>query len=454
MLTAAMVPGGYKIRGYEVDITCIMTNKCAYGAYRGVGQPISNMVRERLIDIAAEKLGIDRIEIRKKNLIKKSEFPYRQVTGTILDPGSYIESLEKAAEMLDVAKWEAEQKKALAEGRYIGIGMCVMSEASTPNSFFLRRQGIQYMRGYESASVTIDPTGKVSVALGVSPQGQSHETIFAQIVADELGVGIDDVTVIHGDTSLTPYGFGTFGSRSTGTAGSAAMLAAKKVKEKTLRIAAAMLEAPEVDLEIVDAKVQVKGVPQKALTLKEVARAAYMNASFFIPGLEPGLSADHTFEGENMPFPNSTHMVALEVEAGTGEVKILKYVIVEDCGVVINPKSVEGQIHGATAHGIGGTLYEELVYDENGQLLTSTFMDYLVPTALEIPEMEVGHIVTPTPVNPLGAKAAGEAGTSACPAAIMNAVADALKPLGVKVTEMPLTPSRVWAMIDRARRAA
>lgn len=453
MLAAAMVPGGYKVRGYEVDVNCIMTNKCPYGAYRGFGQPKSNMARERLIDIAAEKLGIDRIEIRKKNLIKKSEFPYRQVTGTVLDPGSYIESLEKAAAMMDVGKWEEEKTKRRAQGSYVGIGMCVMSEASTPNSYFLRRQGIHYMRGYESASVTIDPVGKVQVAVGVSPQGQSHETIFAQIVADELGVGVDDVTVIHGDTSLTPYGFGTFGSRSTGAAGSAALIAARQVKEKTLRIAAAMLEAQESDLELAEGKVQVRGVPQKALSLRDVSRAAYMDANFLVPGLEPGLSATRSFEGENMPFPNSTHMVALEVEAATGEIKILKYVIVEDCGVVINPKSVEGQIHGATAHAIGGSLYEELIYDENGQLLTSTLMDYLVPTAMEIPEMEVGHLVTPTPVNPLGAKAAGEAGTSACPAALMNAVADALKPLGVKVTDMPLTPARLWAMIDAAQKA-
>jgi carbon-monoxide dehydrogenase large subunit len=442
-LTGALLPGPYKIPNYLSEIRCVMTNKTPTGTYRGPGRFECTFVRERLMDIAAARLGIDPIELRRRNFVTPAEMPY-EVGGaslnqrTIYDCGDYASALDKALDALDYAGARALQAQARRQGRYVGIGIAALVEKAG-------------LGPWEYARVEVDATGHVVCYSGVAAVGQGIDTTLAQVCADELNVAPEAITVVHGDSARVPFGVGGFASRGASVALPAAAAAARKVRDKILRVAAATLEAAPEDLVLADNAVHVRGLPDRRATFRELARAAVPGP----PGMEPGLYASDFFQAPKMTYPYGTHAAMVEVDADTGEVKILRYAIAYDIGKAVNPMIVDGQMIGALAQGIGGALYEELVYDDQGQLLTTTFMDYLMPTAMEMPAVTAMRILeeTPTPLNPLGVKGAGEGGSSGCGGAIANAVADALAPLGVSITALPLTPDKLSALIRAARQA-
>ncbi len=440
-LTAALLPGPYRIPNYACDIRCVLTNKTPTGTYRGPGRFECTFVRERLMDIAAVQLAVDPIDLRRRNLVTPNEMPY-EVGGaslnqrTVYDCGDYASALDQALAAAEYESAKTEQVEARRHGRLVGIGVgCLVEKAG--------------LGPWEYARVEIDATGHVVVYSGVAAVGQGIETTLAQVCADELGVAPEAITVVHGDSAQVPFGVGGFASRGAAVALPAAMEAARKVKAKLLRVAAGLLEASVEDLVLEHGAVHVRGVPAKVLPFRDLARAAIPGP----PGMEPGLYAAHFFEAPKMTYPYGTHVAVVEVDAGTGSVTLLKYAIAYDVGRAINPMIVHGQLVGALAQGIGGALFEELVYDEQGQLLTTTFMDYLVPTATEMPLVTAARILeeTPTPLNPLGVKGVGEGGSSGCGGAIANAVADALSPLGISITELPLSPDRLSALIRAAQ---
>jgi CO/xanthine dehydrogenase Mo-binding subunit len=442
-LTSALMPGPYRIPNYSSVADCVLTNKTPTGTYRGPGRYEGTFVRERLLDLAAERLGFDRLELRRRNFITPEEMPY-EIGGAslaqrnVLDCGDYRSAFDQALELAGYDRARAEQAAARRDGRYIGIGVgCVLEKAG--------------LGPWEYARVEVDATGHVVVYSGVAAVGQGISTTLAQVCADQLGVPAEAITVVHGDSRRVPFGVGGFASRGAAVALPAALEAAKSVRAKILRIAASMLEAHEGDLVLEDRGVHVRGAADKKVTFRDLARAA-VTAS---PGAEPGLVASHVFEAPQMTYPYGTHVAVVEVDVETGEVKLLKYAIAYDVGKAINPLIVDGQLIGALGQGIGGALLEELVYDEQGQLLTTTFMDYLLPTAMEMPAETAVRILeeTPTPLNPLGAKGVGEGGSSGCGGAIANAVADALAPLDVSITSLPLSPDRLLALIQAARKA-
>jgi carbon-monoxide dehydrogenase large subunit len=443
-LTAALLPGPYRIPDYACDIRCVLTNKTPTGTYRGPGRFEGTFVRERLMDIAAAKLGLDPIVLRRRNLITPAEMPY-EVGGaalnqhTVYDCGDYAAALDKALEAVGYETMLAEQAAARRAGRRVGIGVgCLVEKAG--------------LGPWEYARVEIDATGHVVVYSGIAAVGQGIETTLAQVCADELGIDPEAITVVHGDSTQVPFGVGGFASRGAAVALPAAQEAACKVRAKIFRIAAGLLEAAADDLVLERGAVHVRGVPARTVTFRDLARAAIPGP----PGMEPGLWAAHIFEAPKMTYPYGTHVAVVEVDVETGCVKILRYAIAYDIGRAVNPMIVNGQLVGALAQGIGGALYEELVYDEQAQLLTTTLMDYLVPTAMEMPESTVARILeeTPTPLNPLGVKGVGEGGSSGCGGAIANAVADALAPLGVSITALPLSPDRLSALIRAAQKPA
>jgi carbon-monoxide dehydrogenase large subunit len=439
-LTGLMLSGCYKIPAIGMEVTGVFTNKIATDAYRGAGRPEATYVVERMMDRVAQELGIDRVEFRKKNFPRPKDFPFKTATGLVYDSGNYQAALDKALKLAGYEKLRGEQNKLRRQGRYLGIGLSTYVEICAMGPSAAMPAG-----GWEYGAVKVEPTGKVTVLTGVSPHGQGQETSFAQIVADELGVDIDDITVVHGDTSAVPSGIGTFGSRATAVGGTAVYQAAEKVKEKAREIAAHLLEADPEDLTFSDGRFSVKGVPKKGLTIQQIALEAYM-ARRLPKKMEPGLSATSVFEPSNFTFPFGTHICVVEVEPQTGKVEIKKYVAVDDCGKVINPLLVDGQIQGGIAQGLGQALFEEVLYDENGQLLTSSLMDYPLPRALDLPRLELSRTETPTPVNPLGIKGVGEAGTIGSTPAIVNAVVDALAPFGVTDIDMPLKPEKIWQL--------
>jgi carbon-monoxide dehydrogenase large subunit len=441
-LTGALLPGPYKIPNYLSEIRCVMTNKTPTGTYRGPGRFECTFVRERLMDIAAAHLQIDPIELRRRNFVTPAEMPY-EVGGaslnqrTVYDCGDYASALDKALDALDYAGARAVQEEARGQGRYVGIGIAALVEKAG-------------LGPWEYARVEVDATGHVVCYSGVAAVGQGIDTTLAQVCADELHVAPEAITVVHGDSARVPYGVGGFASRGASVALPAAAAAARKVRDKILRVAAATLEAAPEDLVLADNAVHVRGLPDRRATFRELARAAVPGP----PGMEPGLYASDFFQAPKMTYPYGTHAAMVEVDADTGQVTILRYAIAYDIGKAVNPMIVDGQMIGALAQGIGGALYEELVYDEQGQLLTTTFMDYLMPTAMEMPAVTAMRILeeTPTPLNPLGVKGAGEGGSSGCGGAIANAVADALAPLGVSITALPLTPDKLSALIRAAQR--
>ncbi|MBI2462261.1 MAG: xanthine dehydrogenase family protein [Candidatus Rokubacteria bacterium] len=439
-LTAALLPGPYRIRNYRCEVLCVLTNKTPTGTYRGPGRFEGTFVRERLVDMVAGALGLDPAEVRRRNFIQPEEMPY-EVGGaalgqpTVYDCGNYPGAFETALAAIDYKAVREEQAAARRQGRHLGIGLgCVVEKAG--------------LGPWEYARVEVDGSGQVTVYSGAASVGQGLETTLAQICGEELGLPAEAITVIHGDSALVPFGIGAFASRGAMVAGGAVLEASRRLRAKILALAARLLEARGDDLVLDHGRVHVRGAPGRALSLRDLARAAAPGQPL-PPGMEPGLSAQHFFEAPRMSYPYGTHAAVVEVDAETGQVALLKYVIAYDVGRAINPAIVAGQFVGGLAQGIGGALYEELVYDADGQLLTTTFMDYLLPTAMETPAGVVAKILeeTPTPLHPLGSKGAGEGGSSGAGAAIANAVADALAPFGVVVNALPLSPDRLLRLI-------
>jgi len=435
-LTGLMVPGPYKIPNVQVDVIAVFTNKMATDALRGAGRPEATYYIERIVDILARELEMDPVELRRKNLIGPDQFPYSTATGLAYDSGNYQPALDKALEMAGYQQLRERQRTMAQSGsKRLGIGLSTYVEVCGMGPSAAMPAG-----GWESSTVRVEPTGKVTVLTGAHPHGQGEETTFAQIVADRLGVGIDDVRVIHGDTSVVQYGIGIFGSRGLSVGGTAVAQATDRVKEKALKIGAALMEVAVEDLAYENGEIIVKGAPDRKMTLQDVTTAAYLAAKL-PPEIEPGLEAVAFFEPPNFVYPFGTHVAVVEIDTDTGKIRLDRYVGVDDCGRVINPMIVDGQLHGGLAHGIAQALFEEVVYDESGQLITGTLNDYAIPKAGDFPMFELSRTETPSPVNLLGVKGIGEAATIGSTPAIVNAVCDAL---GVKHIDMPLRAERVW----------
>ena len=445
-LTGLLLLGCYKIPAVKIEYIGVFTNKMATDAYRGAGRPEATFLIERIVDLVAMELGKDPAEIRRRNFPKPKDFPYSTPTGVIYDSGNYEATLKKALELAGYKKLREEQKKLRKQGRYLGIGLSTYVEICAMGPSSAMPAG-----GWESGTVRIEPTGKVTVLTGASPHGQGQETSFAQIIADELGIPPEDVIVTHGDTQAVPYGIGTFGSRATAVGGTAMYLSVQKLKQKLRRMAAHLLKVDPKRIELGDGRLFVKGRPKQVKSFIEVVQAAYV-AKTLPPDFEPGLEATTFFEPSNFTFPFGAHVCVVEVDAETGDVHIRRYVAVDDCGNVINPLLVDGQVHGGIVQSLGQALLEEAVYDENGQLVTGELMDYAIPRAWDVPRLETARTVTPSPVNPMGVKGVGEAGTIAATPAIVNAVVDALRPLGVRDIAMPLKRERLWEILQAGKR--
>ena len=445
---ASSLPGPYKTPAFAFEAVSVATNKTTIGVYRGVGLPIGVLTMERLLDLAAHKLGLDPAEIRLRNMIRKEEHPYTTIIGAEVESGSHRESLQKALDMLGYQACRVEQQQARAQGRYLGIGIGCYVEGTAPSSAAFASMGLD-LGGYESATVRMDVAGTVTVLVGTHSHGQSHETTLAQVAADELGLPLADIRIIEGDTNAVPYGMGTWGSRSAVTGGGAISKASEKLRNKMLRIASRMTEVPDEDLELAVGMIRRKADATPLLPIKELAYRVLVQAGSLPPDEEPGLDATAHYEPPPSTHANATHIALVEVDRDTGKVAILRYIVVEDCGTIINPTVVDGQIQGGVAQGIGTALYEHAIYDENGQFLTGTLMDYIIPTAVDVPQVEIGHIESPSPYTPHGIKGMGEGGAIAPPAAIANAVADALAPFDVRVNAIPLTPERVLGWIEQ-----
>jgi aerobic carbon-monoxide dehydrogenase large subunit len=426
-----------------MNVTATFTNKMSTDAYRGAGRPEATYVIERAADLVAAELGMDPVDVRRKNFPQPNEFPFKTATGLFYDSGNYQGALDKALKIADYNKLRDEQKKARKEGRLVGIGLSTYVEICALGPSAAMPAG-----GWESATVRIEPTGKVTILTGASPHGQGEETSFAQIAADELGVGVNDSTVIHGDTAVVQYGIGTFGSRGLAVGGTAVYMAIQKLKAKAAKLAAHMLQVDPGSVSFADGKFTSSAAPGKQTSIQEVALAAHLAKS--IPeDMEPGLSATSFYEPKNFTFPFGTHIAVVEIDRETGEIDFQRYVAVDDCGKQINPMLVQGQVHGGIVQSIGQALYEEVVYDDSGQLVTGTLMDYALPKAAMIPHLELDSTETPSPVNPLGAKGVGEAGTIGATPAIVAAVVDALSVFGVRHLDMPAKPETIWQIIKK-----
>jgi aerobic carbon-monoxide dehydrogenase large subunit len=451
-LYGRMLSGAYRIPAIHCRVRGVYTNTGMVDAYRGAGRPEATYAVERAVDLVARELGLDPVDVRRKNFIGKDAFPYDPgiLSGLSYDTGDYETALDQALDVVDYRGLRAEQEEGRKQGRYLGIGLSSYVEICgvAPSAW---AGGEGWGAGlWESANVRVHLTGKVVVTTGSQPQGQGHETTMAQIAADELGVPLEDVTVELGDTLGTPFGYGTYGSRSGAVGTVAVYNAIQRIKHKARRIAAHMLEASPDDVEYANGSVYVKGSPDTAKTIQEIAAAAAV-AYDLPPGEEPFLDDTAYYDPPNCTFPFGTHIAVVEVDAETGEVSLRRYVAVDDVGRVINPMIVDGQVHGGIAQGVAQALWEGAVYDENGQLQTSSLMDYALPKARLLPPLEVSRTETPTDVNPLGVKGAGETGTIASTPAVVNAVVDALAPFGITHIDMPLTPERVWRAIAEAQ---
>ena len=453
ILHAFIIPGAYRIPAFDCEVRGAYTNTTPVDAYRGAGRPEAAFAIERAMDRLADEIGMDPAELRRKNFIPPDAFPFSTISGIVYDSGDYEPALDRALAMADYKGFETRREEAKARGKHRGIGLSSYVEIcglapSTVNAAL----GVGW-GGYESARIRVHPTGAVQVFTGTSPHGQGHETSWAQIAADAIGVTPNDIEVRHGDTFESPgMGVGTFGSRSLAVGGIAVHNAAQKIREKVVQIGAHLLEASPADIVVEGGKVFVKGVPEKAKAFGEISMAAYL-ASNLPSGMEPGLEATTYYDPPNFTFPFGTHVAEVEVDPDTGTVEIVRYSACDDCGRQINPMIVEGQLHGGITQGIGQALYETAVYDANGQLLSGSMMEYHVPTAADVPAFALDHTVTLTKTNPLGVKGIGEAGTIASTPAIVNAVIDALSPLGITHLDMPLTAEKVWRAIRMAGEA-
>ena len=449
-LTVFMVPGLYDLPHVDITLDEIFTNTTPTDAYRGAGRPEATHMIERMMDRLADELGMDAAEIRRKNFIPKAAFPYTSATGLSYDSGDYEPALDKALEMSDYSTFEARRTEARARGNYRGIGLSTWVEiCGLAPSAVTKAIGVG-AGGWESAILRIHPTGSATVITGSSAHGQGHETSWSQIVESELGIPFDQVEVIHGDTGYSPYGLGTYGSRSLAVGGIALFNTCEKVRDKAQLIAAHLLECAPGDLEWADGKWQVKGSPDKVKTIQELAYAAWAGDSM-PAGVEPNLEATTFFEPPNFTFPFGTHVAEIEIDGETGKITIERYTAVDDCGNVVNPMIVDGQVHGGIVQSIAQALFEEAVYDDSGQILTSSLVDYMIPAASELPRITSARTVTPSPTNPMGVKGIGEAGTIAATACVVNAAVDALSELGIRHLEMPLQPARVWQAIQDAK---
>lgn len=459
IVTAKLVPGPYRLRNYRVEMLGACTNKSAFGAYRGFGKESAALAYERIMDLAAGKMGIDPAELRFRNFIQPEEFPYRSVTGEVYDSGNYPTCLRKALEAVKYQKLRAEQLELRKRGRYIGIGIaysiCPCS-MSNPNNLYT---------GWDSATVVMDPSGNLTVLAGVTSPGTQHAVTFSQIAADELGVDPSQVRVVEGDTLICPYGSGNWSDRGATIGGSAVQLASKRLKEKIAKIAGHKLGVDTDRLEFGSGRITVRnGGP--SLSFGEVGWLAHTSPDRLPPGMEPGLMANAAFTLNAYPkvdkegrwglypiYSNNATIVVVEVDAESFKTKILRYLIVDDSGTMINPAVVNDQLIGAAAQGVSGAFLEELSYDENGQLLSSTLMEYLLATAVESPTIEVDHFEVPSPMTPMGTKGAGESGIVGPYAALCGAVEDALRPFGVKITDLPLSPEKLWKIVREAKKA-
>jgi aerobic carbon-monoxide dehydrogenase large subunit len=452
-MALGILPGPYRIRHYECHGYSVTTNKCPLGPYRGVSRPAACFSIERAMDAVASALGMDPLDVRRKNVLQSDDFPYESVTGLVYDSGSMAEALERVLELAEVDELRRRQAEARAEGRLLGIGFAHYTEQTAHTTTEFIKRGVPIIFGYDSATVRMDPSGQVLVQVSTHSHGQGHETTYAQIVADALAIPLEHVRVQFGDTSATPYGHGTFASRSAVLAGGASHRASGKIRDLLLAFAAKELEADPVDLELRDGQISVKGSPDRGVAIADLARWTYHRPEKLPQGMEPMLEATSTYDADpgTGTFANAAQLALVEVDPDTGGVKTLGFWVVEDCGRMINPLVVDGQVHGGVAQGLGGALLEELVYDEDGQLHTTTLMDYLLPGATDVPPIVVRHLETPSPFTILGMKGMGEGGAIGPGPALAAAVEDALRPIGsVFVNELPLTPERVRRFVELA----
>ena len=435
--------GSYDLEAAYCDMDAVYTNKAPGGVAYACSFRITEAVYliERMVDCLAYDLDMDPAELRLKNFIQPDQFPYESKTGWVYDSGDYEPAMRKAMEMIGYDELRREQAEKRERGELMGIGISFFTEAVGAGP--RKDMDILGLGMADGCELRIHPTGKAVVRLSVKTQGQGHETTFAQIIAEEIGIPPDDIDVVHGDTDNTPFGLGTYGSRSTPVSGAAAALVARKVRDKAQIIASGMLEVSVADLEWNKGSFQVKGDPEKSVTIQDIAMKAH-GAGDLPEGIEGGLEAQICYNPENLTYPFGAYICVVDVDPGTAEVKVRRFVAVDDCGTQINPMIIEGQVHGGLADGVGMALMEMISFDEDGNCLNSTLMDYLIPTSMEVPDWETGHTVTPSPHHPIGAKGIGESATVGSPPAVVNAVVDALKPYGVRHADMPLTPSRVW----------
>jgi aerobic carbon-monoxide dehydrogenase large subunit len=450
--TGFVISGCYKIPNLKFTAKGVFTNKMATDATRGAGRPEATHLIEVMVEQLANRLGIDSLELRRRNFIPKEDFPATVAIGIAYDSGDYHGSLDKLLTHVDVDAFRREAEGLRPQGKYRGIGFSTWMEiCGLAPSRVVGPSGVGLQAGfYESAVVRVHASGSVTVYSGTAPHGQGLDTAFAQIVADRLGITPNEVDVQHGDTGTGPFGLGTYGSRSLAVGGESIARATAKVVDKAKRIVAHQLEAAPEDIELADGRFSVKGSPDKGMALAEIAGGAYIPEN--LPeGMEPGLEETMFYDPENFVFPFGAHACMVEVDVETGKVDVVRYVSVDDCGPAINPTLIDGQIHGGITHALGQALYERIHYDDEGQLVTGTFIDYALPSAADVPSYETDRTETPSPVNSLGVKGVGEAGTIAASPAVVNAVIDALRPLGVDYIDMPLTPQRVWAAIQEAQ---
>ncbi len=454
LLGAFLYSGVYDVPAYSFSCTAVFTNKTPTDAYRGAGRPEATYAIERAMDALAAEVGVDPTEIRRRNFIPPEAFPYSSVAGLVYDSGNFLGALDKCTAMAGYDQLRAEQARRREAGERVQIGIGVSSYFEmcglAPSRVLA---SLNYSAGgWESATVRVLPTGKVQVVTGTAPHGQGHETSWAMIVADRLGISPDDVDVLHSDTAIAPHGMDTYGSRSLAVGGTAVYLATEKVLDKARSIAAHQLEVAEEDLDYAAGAFSVRGTPEKALPLAGIAFEAF-TAHNLPDGLEPNLEASTHWDPPNFTFPFGTHIAVVEVDTETGAVRLTRYVAVDDCGNQVNPLIVEGQVHGGIVQGVAQALWEDAVYDSDGNLLSASFMDYLVPSAAEVPSFETGSTVTPSPTNPMGVKGVGEAGTIGSAPAVVNAVVDALSGFGITDITMPASPERVWRAIRAAQEA-
>ncbi|MEE8147108.1 MAG: xanthine dehydrogenase family protein molybdopterin-binding subunit [Longimicrobiales bacterium] len=458
---AYSIPTCYKIENARIELFSVVTNKCPWNAYRGYGKENASFLMDRVLDEVATLTGLDRVEVRMKNFIPPEEFPYSQVSGAMLDSGNYAGAMKQVLEMIDYEGFRDLQAEAREEGRYLGLGI---AQEVTPEGCSMPRSTL--LGGYDGATVRVNPSGQVTVLTGVTSPGCGNETAIAQIAADGLGVPFDQIRVVQGDTETCPYGLGNYSSRSIIMGGSAAHIAALELREKMLKVAAKILEVSAEEVEVDEGVFSVTGAPSRFVLFKEVASTIYRDChGAAAMEVEPGLEATRYFQHPNVyhqpetqdrfssypSWPNQAVAMIVEVDPETGRFKILRYCAVHDSGVVINPLLVEANLHGGFVQGIGGAVFERLVYDESGQLLTTTFMDYTCPTAVDVPHFEVGHQETPSPFTPLGTKGVGESGVTGPLGGLCSAIEDALPHLDLRITELPLTPDAVWKAIQGAQ---